>query len=652
MKPQSPFIQRLQRSLRTLAWLALPAWGLAAAPLAHSAPVAAPVAAPLPSRSAAPAASPSADLRACVQRFDAKAWADARACLLPLAKAGQVAAQGRWARMLLESWGGPADAPAALSWAQRAAAAGDAQAMVVLGRALRDGLGQPPDAEQAGAWFERAVAAGNTEAAVLLADMLLQHGEHHLRLDVERALALLQRAAERENDEAQVALAFEYLAGAGPRQPALAFELLQRAARHNSPSAFNNLGNMYRLGVHVPRDPVQARQWFERAAARGFALAMSNLGLMDELGEGGPADMQRAARWYLRAAQAGDALAIDKLDVQVLADAAQAVLQAEPQFFAQMTPAMPATPAASNPPPAALPLRLAAGAAPAPATSPAAAAPAPTLASAVPAAPEAQATATAARMAPSVAPVTQLLPTAALAAPLTARRLALVLGNDRYTHVSGLENAGADARAMAQGLAEVGYDVTLRLDLDQKTFKAAWRDFKSRVQSGDEVAIFYAGHGVQLGSANYLLPVDIVGESEDQIKDDSVPMQRLLDDLAEQRTKLALLVVDACRDNPFKGRGRSLGGRGLTPTSAATGQMVIFSAGTGQQALDRLGPQDPHPNGVFTRVFLREMKRSGVSIDRVLRSVRSQVVDLAHSVGHEQVPAIYDQVVGDFFFVR
>jgi hypothetical protein len=78
--------------------------------------------------------------------------------------------------------------------------------------------------------------------------------------------------------------------------------------------------------------------------------------------------------------------------------------------------------------------------------------------------------------------------------------------------------------------------------------------------------------------------------------------------------------------------------------------MVIFSAGTGQQALDRLGPTDKSKNGLFTRIFIKEMQKPGLSVDRVLRNVRNEVVELAKSVGHEQVPAIYDQVVGDFYF--
>ncbi len=76
----------------------------------------------------------------------------------------------------------------------------------------------------------------------------------------------------------------------------------------------------------------------------------------------------------------------------------------------------------------------------------------------------------------------------------------------------------------------------------------------------------------------------------------------------------------------------------------------MFSAGTGQQALDRLGPQDSEPHGLFTRVLLKEIDKPGVSIERLVRNVRNEVARLSKTVGHEQVPAVYDQTLGDFFF--
>ena len=233
-----------------------------------------------------------------------------------------------------------------------------------------------------------------------------------------------------------------------------------------------------------------------------------------------------------------------------------------------------------------------------------------------------------------------------------ASRRALVIGNDSYKQVSKLLNARADATAIADSLRNVGYQVTLKLDLNEKEMKLALRSFKAQIEGGDEVMFFFAGHGVQLGSSNYLLPVDIAGESEEQIKDDSIQLQRVLDDMNERKAKFTLALIDACRDNPFKMASRALGGRGLAPTTAATGQMVIFSAGSGQQALDKMGPADKNKNGLFTRVFLKEMQKTGVSIDRIVRNVRTEVVEMAKSVGHDQVPAIYDQVVGDFYFKK
>ena len=225
-----------------------------------------------------------------------------------------------------------------------------------------------------------------------------------------------------------------------------------------------------------------------------------------------------------------------------------------------------------------------------------------------------------------------------------ANRKALVIGNDSYQKVSPLANAREDAKVLADSLNTLGYKVTLKLDVTEKQFKSELRSFKNQVQPGDEIALFYAGHGVQIASTNYLLPIDIGGQSEEEVKDEAVSLQRLLDDMNEKGAKFTLAMIDACRDNPFKGNGRSIaGGRGLAPTTAATGQMIVFSAGSGQQALDKLGPSDKSKNGLFTRVFVKEMQKPGVTVDRVVRNVRTEVVSLAKSVGH-------DQVVGEFYF--
>ena len=238
------------------------------------------------------------------------------------------------------------------------------------------------------------------------------------------------------------------------------------------------------------------------------------------------------------------------------------------------------------------------------------------------------------------------------AIPKINPRKALVFGNDTYSDIPVLQNAVADAEAMSIKLKALGYSVTSTYNASRETMLGTLRAFSRSVQGGDEVVFFYAGHGVELNGQNYLLPTDIRGDDSRQVQDDAIQLQRVLSDMSENRAKFTLAVVDACRDNPFKSAGRAIGGRGLAPTTAATGQMVIFSAGTGQQALDRLGEKDKSANGLFTRVFLEEMSLPNVSIDRVVKKVRQKVYQMAQTVGHEQVPAIYDQVVGDFFFVR
>jgi len=232
----------------------------------------------------------------------------------------------------------------------------------------------------------------------------------------------------------------------------------------------------------------------------------------------------------------------------------------------------------------------------------------------------------------------------------SSAKKALVIGNDSYKSVAKLSNAREDARTIASNLNSLGYQVTLKLDLNDKEMKTALRAFAGQVEGGDEVLFYFAGHGVQLGAANYLLPTDIVGDNEAQVRDEATQLQRILDEMSERKAKFTLAMIDACRDNPFKSSARAIGGRGLAPTTAATGQMVIFSAGSGQQALDRLSNNDKNKNGLFARVLVQEMQKPNQTIDRVIKNVRNQVAEMAKSVGHEQVPAIYDQVIGDFYF--
>jgi len=230
-------------------------------------------------------------------------------------------------------------------------------------------------------------------------------------------------------------------------------------------------------------------------------------------------------------------------------------------------------------------------------------------------------------------------------------RSALVIGNDNYRNVASLANARSDAKAVAEFLRNVGFQVTSRFDLDQRAFKSAIREFKASLSGGDDVIFYYAGHGVELAGTNYLLPVDAQNSStEDELRDDGIRLQRILDDLRDQKVRFSMVVIDACRENPLRQTDRAIAARGLAPTTPATGQMVMYSAGAGQRALDNLGDDDRDSHGLFTRVLLKEMAQPGVPADQIARRVRDEVARLARSVHHDQVPALYDQSLGVFFF--
>ena len=168
----------------------------------------------------------------------------------------------------------------------------------------------------------------------------------------------------------------------------------------------------------------------------------------------------------------------------------------------------------------------------------------------------------------------------AAASAQAANRLALVIGNDSYRSVERLQTARADAQSMAKALADVGFKVILKLDVDDRALKAAVRQFKGELSAGDEAVFFYAGHGVQFGAENYLVPVNVGLDDEEQIKDESIPLRRVLEDMEDVKARFSLAIIDACRNNPFRTRSRAGAARGLIPMPAATGQMVIYSAGT------------------------------------------------------------------------
>jgi len=564
------------------------------------------------------------------------------------AESGNGWGQSNFGYCLRDGLGGLAkDESAALALTRKSAEQGNPGGLNQLGTLYRSGRGVILDLYEAQRLFERAADSG--EEADAYANLgNLYYPEGGIELDGKKAVAWFEKGAKAGSIVSMANLGKIYRLGEAqiPQDFAKALEWYNKAMQlGGNDISRNGLGTMHRLGQGVEIDLPKARSHYEAAAAMGSADAVFNLGYMHERGQTFKPDTAEAVRLYTEALKSPTLYPGNrKYALSFLAKTSAQVETSKPPESSKPVARMPAASAQ----PATDLTKVVAAAKPFAEVKTAEVAQVDLvqtlgkIQAQLAALQAAQSTQTSAK-APAVEPKPTL-------PAVLANRKALVIGNDNYGNVSKLKNAAADANAMAKSLEAVGYRVWTHIDVDEKRFKQALRDFRLQIQGGDEVLVFYAGHGVQLGAANYMLPIDIRGDTEEQVKDEAIQLQRVLDDLQEKKVKFALAVIDACRDNPFKGSGRALGGRGLAPTTAATGQMIVFSAGSGQQALDKLGDNDTNPNGLFTRIFIREMNKPGISVDRVLRNVRNEVVRLAKTVGHEQTPALYDQAVGEFYF--
>ncbi len=521
----------------------------------------------------------------------------------------------------------------AFKYAQSSAKQNHGNGWNILGLLYRDGQGTAKDANAAIYAFKQALdPAVQNPAYIAYANLAgLYYTGNGVGLDLDES-AKWAEAGVRVNQRNSMNILANILARGTktlPKDPDRAFQLARHAHNLGLPAAKNTLGVFYRDGVGTPKDLQLALQMFTEGTDIGQIDSMVNLGRFHLDGTVVAKDPTKAHQYFLAAhAKKESAGPVARRFLEGYFAAQQPAPGKTAQTAGASTQAatVPSTPAIATAPDVtqqALLKRL-------------------------------EVMQRQLELLQSAATERQESTTdsASDSSGHLAVRRALVIGNDKYKHVPELRNAKEDAAAIAASLKKLGYSVTLHRDVDEKGFKKVLRDFRQTLEGGEEVLFFFAGHGVQLGAANYLLPVDIKGDNEEQVRDEAIELQKVLDDLKSKNSKFALAIIDACRDNPFKKSARAIGGRGLAPTTAATGQMIMFSAGAGQQALDALGPSDKDKNGIFTRVLLKEMNKPGIPVDRVLRNVRNEVVRLSKSIGHEQTPALYDQAVGDFYFKR
>lgn len=231
-------------------------------------------------------------------------------------------------------------------------------------------------------------------------------------------------------------------------------------------------------------------------------------------------------------------------------------------------------------------------------------------------------------------------------------RVALAVGINNYAKVGRLEKADADARAAGDTLRRLGFKVDLALDVDRRGFNRAISGFLNKIKPGAIAYFHYSGHGVSIDNDTYLIPADMdLPNSDDRefVKRESIRLSELIDSLKNTKASARVLVIDACRENPFasrkvRGIGKS-GGIALLPS--AEGMLILYSAADGQLALDGLGPNDKDPNSVYTRTLLKHLPNPGQSMVDIAREVRREVEQLARTVGHEQRPAYYDELSDD-----
>jgi len=228
------------------------------------------------------------------------------------------------------------------------------------------------------------------------------------------------------------------------------------------------------------------------------------------------------------------------------------------------------------------------------------------------------------------------------------KRLALVIGNGDYEK-GVLKNPVSDAKLMAETLDSLGFEVLLHTNIEKRRdFLSAINEFGSKLPEYDVSFVYYAGHGIQINSENFLLPTKELFEAEIDVEDYGVSVQRILKYIeTENEKKINIVVIDACRDNPFEqnwNRTRSLKGTGLAKINPPTGSIIAFSTDSGNTAPDGDGN-----NSIYTKFLSENLYKGGVSIEQVFKNVRSDVLKATNKV---QKPIENNTLVGDPYIIN
>ncbi len=220
-------------------------------------------------------------------------------------------------------------------------------------------------------------------------------------------------------------------------------------------------------------------------------------------------------------------------------------------------------------------------------------------------------------------------------------RVAVVIGNGKYRS-SPLKNPVNDARAMADLLEKLKFRVDLVVNGDRRKMLRTLSQFSRRLRKADVGLFYYAGHGIQVKGRNYLVPVDAILETESDVEFEALDLGRVLGKMDDAGCPLNIVILDACRDNPFSRSFRSAG-KGLAMVDAPRGTLLAFATAPGSVAADGNGR-----NGIYTRNLLANMNQPGLSIEEVFKRVRIGVVEETNG---RQTPWESSSLMGDFYFI-
>jgi hypothetical protein len=244
--------------------------------------------------------------------------------------------------------------------------------------------------------------------------------------------------------------------------------------------------------------------------------------------------------------------------------------------------------------------------------------------------------------------VTQPIPAPTINRPVPAiqptRRLALVIGNGLYQHGGSLQNPENDAEDIAAVLKKLGFDVMLHTNLDQNGMRRAIDAFGEKLNAYDAGLFYYAGHGVQSRGFNYFIPVDANLRTEAQVEFDCVRTDRLLSVMEDAKNNTNIIILDACRDNPFeRSWRRSATGSGLAFMDAPSGSLIAYATAPGRTASDGYGR-----NGLYTSALLKYLQEPNLTLEEMFKKVRESVSNQSEKA---QIPWESTSLTGTFYFL-